>query len=59
MTDRAATSGSIRFAPFELVLEPEELRKEWDTRQGLWTGTSGPYCSGLGTWTTRHSGTLS
>jgi DNA-binding winged helix-turn-helix (wHTH) protein len=27
MTDRAEVSGSIRFAPFELVLEPEELRK--------------------------------
>lgn len=27
MTDRAGVSGSIRFAPFELVLEPEELRR--------------------------------
>ena len=27
MTDRAGISGSIRFAPFELVLEPEELRR--------------------------------
>jgi Tol biopolymer transport system component/DNA-binding winged helix-turn-helix (wHTH) protein len=27
MTDRAEISGSIRFAPFELVLEPEELRR--------------------------------
>ena len=27
MADRAEVSGSIRFAPFELVLEPEELRR--------------------------------
>jgi DNA-binding winged helix-turn-helix (wHTH) protein len=27
MADRAEISGSIRFAPFELVLEPEELRR--------------------------------
>src|SRR6202046_57688 len=27
MTDRTEISGSIRFAPFELVLEPEELRR--------------------------------
>ena len=27
MTDRAEISGSIRFGPFELVLEPEELRR--------------------------------
>jgi Tol biopolymer transport system component/DNA-binding winged helix-turn-helix (wHTH) protein len=27
MTDRAESPGSIRFAPFELVLEPEELRR--------------------------------
>jgi DNA-binding winged helix-turn-helix (wHTH) protein len=27
MTDRAEISGSIRFAPFELMLEPEELRR--------------------------------
>jgi DNA-binding winged helix-turn-helix (wHTH) protein len=27
MTDRAGVSGSIRFGPFELVLEPEELRR--------------------------------
>ena len=27
MADGAEVSGSIRFAPFELVLEPEELRR--------------------------------
>ena len=27
MADRAEVSGSIRFAPFELMLEPEELRR--------------------------------
>src|SRR6202046_5292707 len=27
MADRAEVSGSIRFAPFELVLEPEEVRR--------------------------------
>jgi DNA-binding winged helix-turn-helix (wHTH) protein len=27
MVEREQVSGSIRFAPFELLLEPEELRK--------------------------------